>query len=376
MTTTAGIFPAPSASPLSVSLTERGALLHDEALGAVFGAAGLDESKRSLVYDGADGRRGALMAWTLEYLGRGEVSLSALLFEGWAKQGYPVSTNPETPTGCEFNLNVNPNKRASLQELETPNPPKLLDLRSPEEFGASAGRLPGASNLPWTEFLGNDHQLLRPDSELARRLEQSWHRTHGQGSHLLHHRRAGRHRLPGPQTRRLRRSRPTQPSLAQPQPSYPHPLPSRRGGSRTARPSTQAHPTRHSPAEPAPMNTKAGTHPLPPVERVECHSKRTLPSRRGGSRTARPSTQAHPTRHSPAEPAPMNTKAGTHPLPPVERVECHSKRTLPSRRGGSRTARPSTQAHPTRFSSCHPLSRPPCPSPSPSHSSPQISFQP
>ena len=62
------------------------------------------------------------------------------------------------------------------------------------------------------------------------------------------------------------------------------------------------------------MNTKAGTHPLPPVERVECHSKRTLPSRRGGSRTARPSTQAHPTRFSREEPATVKTGAGIHPL--------------------------------------------------------------
>ena len=156
--------------PLECLLDERGALLSDEALGAVFGEAGVDESKRSLVYDDADGRRGALMAWTLEYLGRGEVSLSALLYEGWAQLGYPVSTQTETPTSCEFNLHVNPNKRASLEELESPNPPNLLDLRSPQEFNASVERLPGASNLPWTEFLGRDHMLLRPDSDLARRL--------------------------------------------------------------------------------------------------------------------------------------------------------------------------------------------------------------
>ena len=31
-------------------------------------------------------------------------------------------------------------------------------------------RLPGASNLPWTEYLGDDHQLLRPDNDLASRL--------------------------------------------------------------------------------------------------------------------------------------------------------------------------------------------------------------
>ena len=174
--------------PLELLLDEQGALLPDEALGAVFGQAGVDESKRSLVYDGVDGRRGALMAWVLEYLGRGEVSLCALLYEGWAKQGYPTSTKPETPTPCDFKININPNKRASLDELDSPNPPKLIDLRSAEEFNASPIRhscesrnprrggvktgisLPGASSLPWTEYLGEDYQLLRPDNELSQRL--------------------------------------------------------------------------------------------------------------------------------------------------------------------------------------------------------------
>ena len=156
--------------PLELLLDERGALLPDEDLASAFGEAGVDESKRSLVYDGSDGRRGALMSWVLEYLGRGEVSLCALLYEGWARQGYPTSTKPETPTPCEFNLNVNPNKRASLDELDSPNPPKLIDLRSPAEFTSATVSPTHASNLPWTEYLGDDHQLLRPDNDLARQL--------------------------------------------------------------------------------------------------------------------------------------------------------------------------------------------------------------
>ena len=156
--------------PLERLLDQRDALLPNEALAEVFGEAGVDESKRALVYDGVDGRRGAFMAWTLEYLGRGEVSLCALLYEGWEKQGYPVTNQPQTPKPCKFNLHLNPNKRASLRELESPNPPKLLDLRSPNEFSASPGKLSGASNFPWTDYLGSDGQLLRPDADLAKRL--------------------------------------------------------------------------------------------------------------------------------------------------------------------------------------------------------------
>ena len=156
--------------PLELLLDENGALISDEALGRVFGNAGVDESKRTLVYDGSDGIRGAFMSWVLEYLGRGEVSLCALLFEGWAKQGLPVSTQPKSPTPCTFNITINPNKRASLDELNSDNPPRLIDLRSAFEFNSEIGTLPGATNLPWTEYLGEDHNLLRPDNDLALRL--------------------------------------------------------------------------------------------------------------------------------------------------------------------------------------------------------------
>ena len=153
------------------------------------------------------------MAWTLEYLGRGEVSLSALLFEGWAQQGYPVSTQPRLPPPANSTLTSTPTSGPPSRSWRSPNPPKLLDLRSPEEFNASeeptARRIqPALDRVSWQ----------RPPA-LASRLrpgappEQSGHRTHGQGSHLLHHRRTRRYRLPGPQARRLRRSRPTQPPL-------------------------------------------------------------------------------------------------------------------------------------------------------------------
>ena len=211
--------------PLERLLDERGALLPDEALGAVFGEAGVDESKRSLVYDGADGRRGALMAWTLEYLGRGEVSLSALLFEGWAQQGLPrFRPARDPPPPANSTSTSTPTSGPPVQELEAPNPPRLLDLRSPAGIqrlrqSRLPGRLqPALDRVSWSTTT----MLLRPDSDLARRLSNLGHRTNGQSSHLLHNRRTRRHRLPGPQASRLRRSRPTQPPLA-------HPLPCPRG---------------------------------------------------------------------------------------------------------------------------------------------------
>ena len=149
-----------------------GFLLPDDRLAEAFGKAGLDDSKRALVYDGGgDGRHGAMMAWVLEYLGRGEVSLSSLLYEGWAEQGYEVSHEAVIPERRHFNTRLTPSKRVTHRELELGKEVKLLDVRSTQEYEGPGGHLPGSVNLPWTELLGSDHYLLRSDADLALRLK-------------------------------------------------------------------------------------------------------------------------------------------------------------------------------------------------------------
>lgn len=157
--------------PLAKILGRDGFLLPDDRLAEAFGEAGLDDSKRALVYDGGgDGRHGAMMAWVLEYLGRGEVSLSSLLYEGWAEQGYEVSHEAVIPQRRHFNTRLTPSKRVTLRELELGKEVKLLDVRSTQEYEGPGGHLPGSVNLPWTELLGSDHYLLRSDADLAIRL--------------------------------------------------------------------------------------------------------------------------------------------------------------------------------------------------------------
>ncbi len=157
--------------PLERILNAGGFLLPVSRMAQAFGEAGLDESKRSLVYDAADGRRGAMMAWVLEYLGRGEVALCALLYEGWARQGFVVSTEPVTPQPRQFQAAVSPGKRITLEELRAGEDVKLLDLRSPEERRDAGGSLPGSINLPWTELLGSDDYLLGSDTDLWLRMK-------------------------------------------------------------------------------------------------------------------------------------------------------------------------------------------------------------
>ena len=166
-----GHLPDAVSLPLDKILGRDGFLLPDDRLAEVFGEAGLDDSKRALVYDGGgDGRHGAMMAWVLEYLGRGEVSLSSILYEGWAEQGYEVSHDAVVPQRRHFNTRLTPSKRFSLQDLGAGKEVKLLDVRSAQEHEGPGGHLPGSVNLPWTELLGSDHYILRSDADLAIRL--------------------------------------------------------------------------------------------------------------------------------------------------------------------------------------------------------------
>ena len=166
-----GHLPDAVSLPLEKILGPDGFLLPDHRLAQVFGEAGLDDSKRALVYDGSDGRQSAMMAWVLEYLGRGEVSLSSLLYEGWAEQGYEVSHEALIPRRRHFNTRYKlPASALRFGSWNWARSVKLLDVRSTQEYEGPGGHLPGSMNLPWTELLGSDYYLLRSDADLAIRL--------------------------------------------------------------------------------------------------------------------------------------------------------------------------------------------------------------
>jgi thiosulfate/3-mercaptopyruvate sulfurtransferase len=155
--------------PLEQVLDPNQRLLPYGHLLEVFGEAGIDDAKRPVVYDSSDGTRGAMMAWLLEYLGRGDVSIMSTLYEGWAAEGYVVSKEPTRPPRREFVPRIDPTKRATLEMLQAHPEFKLLDLRSAHEFKKS-GRMPGAVNLPWTELVGKDYDLLADLGGLPRQL--------------------------------------------------------------------------------------------------------------------------------------------------------------------------------------------------------------
>ena len=65
-----------------------------EQLAAAFGEAGLGDDVTPVLYDHQDGRNAAMAAWVLEYLGRNDVHVMDLLFEGWKEEGREVLYRP------------------------------------------------------------------------------------------------------------------------------------------------------------------------------------------------------------------------------------------------------------------------------------------
>ena len=147
-----------------------------EQLAAAFGEAGLGDDVTPVLYDHQDGRNAAMAAWVLEYLGRNDVHVMDLLFEGWKEEGREVLYRPVPTEPKALTPRLNPSVRVTLYDLATDGGPKLLDTRTPEEYLGQTemdhrpGHIPGAVNLPHSDMAGAGGRLLIEPERLQRRL--------------------------------------------------------------------------------------------------------------------------------------------------------------------------------------------------------------
>ena len=147
-----------------------------EQLAAAFGEAGLGDDVTPVLYDHQDGRNAAMAAWVLEYLGRDDVQVMDLRYESWKAQGREVLYRPVPTEPKVFSPRLNQSVRATIDDVVDPGGTKLLDTRSAEEFRGQAemdyrpGHVPGAVNLPHSEMVGADGNLLIEQDLVRTRL--------------------------------------------------------------------------------------------------------------------------------------------------------------------------------------------------------------
>ena len=162
--------------PLSKAFDAQGKLLSVGELARLLGPVGLNDRKIPVVYDSQDGRRGAVLAWILLYLGRADVHLMDIFLEGWIAEGREIFYRPVKPLTQDFSASVNSAVRAMLTDVAGASALKLVDFRSQDEYTGSVdtegkpGHIPGAVNIVWQDLLGENNRFLASREKLERLL--------------------------------------------------------------------------------------------------------------------------------------------------------------------------------------------------------------
>jgi len=137
-----------------------GAVAPPERVEEAFSQLGVDGGKTVVIYGEPGTPTACRLFWTLEYYGHPRVRLLHGDFGRWVGMRLPVTREVPKVQPSRFQAKVDPSKIADasyiLQNLRKETP-KLLDNRSPEEWGGlarvgrRAGRIPGSINLPWQD---------------------------------------------------------------------------------------------------------------------------------------------------------------------------------------------------------------------------------
>lgn len=160
--------------PLYKAFDSEARLLSPAALASWIGKAGLGDDVVPVIYDSYDGQNGAMLTWVLEYLGRTDVHMMDLFFEGWRGEGREVFYRPVAPTPRHFTTKTKSRLRATRGLVSKGGGGKLVDFRSPEEYtgqldaGGLGGHIPGAVNLVWKDLVGSDDNYLASKESLER----------------------------------------------------------------------------------------------------------------------------------------------------------------------------------------------------------------
>ena len=163
--------------PMYRSFGADGKLLPAAALADFIGSAGVGGPAQPVLYDSPEGQNAAMLAWTLEYLGRTDVAVLDCFYEAWKEQRREVRYKPVAAKRAAFVPREQPLLRATLDAVRDGRGLKLLDLRSPEEFSGertmgddAPGHIPGAANLPWRDFSSPPTAIVAPAQKIESML--------------------------------------------------------------------------------------------------------------------------------------------------------------------------------------------------------------
>jgi thiosulfate/3-mercaptopyruvate sulfurtransferase len=166
---------------LSTDLAEpaapvRNTVASAERLEAAFGAAGIGNADRVVLYDHKAGYSAGRVWWTLRYAGHERAAILDGGIERWRAEGRRLERGAVDPAPGEFRARVEPRWRAQLDDVLSvvhSGGASIVDARGAARFRGDgvettrhAGHMPGAVNVPYSANLHGDPPALRPLAEL------------------------------------------------------------------------------------------------------------------------------------------------------------------------------------------------------------------
>ncbi len=132
---------------------------------------GIDDQTPVVTYDDTFGALASRVAWTLQYLGHGDVSLLEMTYSQWKTLGLETDANEQSIGAKTHSLSLRPEIMATADYLEKAKENKnVIVLDNRERLNYLEQHIPGAVNIPY-RTLASEDKILRPKDELKRLLQ-------------------------------------------------------------------------------------------------------------------------------------------------------------------------------------------------------------
>ncbi|WP_238549782.1 sulfurtransferase [Candidatus Nitrosotenuis chungbukensis] len=132
---------------------------------------GIDDQTPVVTYDDTFGALASRVAWTLQYLGHGDVSLLEMTYGQWKSLGLETDANEPIVGAKMHSMTLKPEIMATADYLERAKENKnVIVLDNRERLNYLEQHIPGAINIPY-RTLASEDKILRPKDELKRLLQ-------------------------------------------------------------------------------------------------------------------------------------------------------------------------------------------------------------
>ena len=147
-------------------------LLKDPAeIAKEFGAKGITEKSKIVIYDNGSCKYSARLYWIFKYLGATDVKILSGHMDAWKKARKPVTKNPTKVKAKTFNVKLDKSVFAEMKDVKKPGI-TLVDVRPLDEFNGtsvkhkSVGHIPGAIQLEFKNFV-NPNGTVKSKDQIA-----------------------------------------------------------------------------------------------------------------------------------------------------------------------------------------------------------------